>query len=102
MMRAARSGHIECIKVLAVQPAIMLNKRGSTLGESPLYLAAKYGHIEAVKLFCSLPDIAVNEADSAGRTPHGDACWAYAGPDKDARTATIREILEGTRARCAL
>ena len=91
---AADKGHTECIRVLAAQPGIDINKSSRSNEYTPLLIASYGGHVEAVEVLCSLPGVLLDQPNRGGWTPSSHACDWYRGADKEARTARIRALLE--------
>jgi ankyrin repeat protein len=96
---ASLDGHIECVKILAAQPGIEINKSDSGEKATALYLASIRGHVDIVEFLCSLPGIDVNKAKNNGDTPYSDACLSYSGSDKEERKSRIRTILQNKGAK---
>ncbi len=69
---AAKSGHVECVRLLLAAPGIDVNK-SDRKGFTPLYCAAKSGHVECARLLLAAPGIDVNKAANDNWTP---LCWA--------------------------
>jgi hypothetical protein len=94
LVGASVNGHIECVKILAAQPGIELNKGDRNNQSTALLCASSNGHVDIVELLCSQPAIDVNKADKNGDTPYSIACHDYKGVDKEERTRKIRAILK--------
>jgi hypothetical protein len=69
LMIASLRGNIECVKLLAAQPGIEINKGDRLFKQTALYLASFNGNVDIVELLCSLPRIDINKESSTGKTP---------------------------------
>ena len=94
LMIASYEGHIECVRVLANQPGIELNKGHRKYHGTALFLASLMGHVDIVEFLCSLPRINVNNEGPDEQTPYSIACQSYNGPDTVERKWNIRTILK--------
>lgn len=65
---AAKYGHTDVLKALAIHPFVDLNKAFSD-GRTPVYFAAQEGHMAAIAELATHPWVALNKACSDGRTP---------------------------------
>lgn len=59
----------ECVKLLLAAPGIDVNKRFTSLGNTPLHIAAEKGHAECVRLLLAAPGIDVNKTRELDSTP---------------------------------
>ena len=95
LIAASFNGHIECVKILAAQPGIELNKGSYDNQRTALFLASSRCRVDIVELLCSLPDIDVNKKDAYDDTPYSTACsLSFTIHNKEKKQIQIRAILE--------